>query len=711
MNDFAQWQEANGRFLATAIADLRARLERLAPDAQTDETPAASTAPVEARNPASWWQRIIGSGSDAASSAPLLLADTKTVARDEATVPVPDAPEAEAIPAADDGKPPALSMLQRILGLSDFERDLLLLCASMEFDTRMGALCERAQNDPGKPFPTFALAMAMLDQPAWDALSPERPLRYWRIVEIIQPGAQPLIGSALKADERIVSYLKGANYLDDRLAPFVERIDAGATELPASQRQWAATIVARMQSGGARDFPLVQLFGSDAASKSQVAAHAASALGLTLYRLDADGIPAALADQETFLRLWERETALLRLALYIDADEIDRLSAQGGPVQRLLARVAGVCFVALREPWPGTARPTLSIDVAKPTPDEQKAAWRDALGEEAAASAQRPAMHFSFDVATIREISAEALAAARSGGGKLDELLWQRSVARARPILDQLAQRIDVKARWDDLKLPPAEKSTLRQIIDQVEHRDVVYDDWGFRARMNRGLGVSVLFAGASGTGKTMAAEVIANELGLPLYRVDLSTVVNKYIGETEKNLRRLFDAAEDGGGILCCDECESLFLARGGGSGNEEITRHENRQTDYLLQRLESFRGLAILTTNMKSAIDSAFLRRLRFVVNFPYPSATERAAIWRDVFPAGVSTDALDVDRLARFNLSGGSILNCALAAAFLAASAGTPVTMPLVLEALRGELRKLERPINEADFRWLDSVARAS
>jgi SpoVK/Ycf46/Vps4 family AAA+-type ATPase len=226
---------------------------------------------------------------------------------------------------------------------------------------------------------------------------------------------------------------------------------------------------------------------------------------------------------------------------------------------------------------------------------------------------------------------------------------------------------------------------------------------------MNRGLGVSVLFAGASGTGKTMAAEVIANELHLPLYRVDLSTVVNKYIGETEKNLRRLFDAAEDGGAILHCDEADALFGKRS--EVKDSHDRHANIEIDYLLQRIEAFRGLAILTTNMKNALDSAFLRRLRFVVNFPFPGVAEREAIWRSAFPAALRIDALDFDQLARLNLPGGSIHSIVLNAAFLAARQAGAVTMPLVLEAARTEFRKLDKPINEADFRRLESVAGAA
>jgi SpoVK/Ycf46/Vps4 family AAA+-type ATPase len=228
-----------------------------------------------------------------------------------------------------------------------------------------------------------------------------------------------------------------------------------------------------------------------------------------------------------------------------------------------------------------------------------------------------------------------------------------------------------------------------------------VYDEWGFRQKMNRGLGISALFAGASGTGKTMAAEVIANDLRLNLYRIDLSAVVSKYIGETEKNLRQLFDAAEDGGAILFFDEADALFGKRS--EIKDSHDRYANIEINYLLQRMEAYRGLAVLATNMKSALDQAFLRRLRFIVNFPFPGAEDRKRIWRKVFPAETPIERLDYDRLARLNLTGGSIHNIALNAAFLAAQAGGAVTMPLVLAAARTEFRKLERPINEADLRW--------
>ena len=276
--------------------------------------------------------------------------------------------------------------------------------------------------------------------------------------------------------------------------------------------------------------------------------------------------------------------------------------------------------------------------------------------------------------------------------------LWDACRAWTRTRLDALAQRLDPRATWDDLVLPDVERITLQQVADQVRRRGTVYDAWGFRRRMARGLGISVLFAGESGTGKTMAAEVLAHDLRLDLYRIDLSAVVSKYIGETEKNLRRLFDAAEHGGAILFFDEADALFGKRS--EVKDSHDRYANIEISYLLQRMESYRGLAILATNMKGALDPAFLRRLRFVINFPFPGVAERGAMWQRAFPSETPTAGLDPDRLARLALTGGSIQNIALNASFLAAGAGSPVTMRLVLEAARAEFRKLERP-DEADF----------
>jgi SpoVK/Ycf46/Vps4 family AAA+-type ATPase len=245
----------------------------------------------------------------------------------------------------------------------------------------------------------------------------------------------------------------------------------------------------------------------------------------------------------------------------------------------------------------------------------------------------------------------------------------------------------------------------LRQIVAHVEGRGKVYDEWGFRERMNRGFGISALFAGASGTGKTMAAEVIANELELSLHRIDLSSVVSKWVGETEKNLQQLFNAADDGNGILFFDEADALFGKRTEVQQSQD--RFANIEINFLLQRLESYRGLAILATNMKTALDQGFLRRLAFIVNFAFPGPEERRAIWQRAFPRQTPTEGLDFDRLAKLTLAGGSVHNIALSAAFIAAKRGSPVTMPIVFEAAKTEMRKIEKPVHEADFKWGDKA----
>ncbi|MGB7950896.1 MAG: ATP-binding protein, partial [Candidatus Binatia bacterium] len=292
------------------------------------------------------------------------------------------------------------------------------------------------------------------------------------------------------------------------------------------------------------------------------------------------------------------------------------------------------------------------------------------------------------------------LRAALAASDQANDLLWRtcRDASRAR--LDDLAQRIEPAADWDDLILPEAQKVALRQIAAHAKHRLTVYQHWGFAAKGARGLGISALFAGESGTGKTMAAEVLASQLHLDLYRIDLASVVSKYIGDTEKNLRRVFDAAEDSGAILLFDEADALFGKRS--EVRDSHDRYANIEVSYLLQRMEAYRGLAILTTNMKAALDVAFQRRLSFVVHFPFPDQHQRELIWRGVFPTATPLEQLDCAKLARLSMSGGNIRNIALNAAFLAAEEATPVRMKHLLQAAHSEAAKRDRPLSDAETR---------
>jgi hypothetical protein len=604
--------------------------------------------------------------------------------------------------------PPALRLLSGQLGLSPFEQKTLLLCAAPEFVPEMAGLYAQAQGNPGCAYPTFALALALFDDASWDALSAERPLRYWRLVQVDHAPDRPLVASPLQADERVVNLLKGLNQLDHRLSPFLLPLptDGQAVGLPPSQQGLVDQALAYLERA---DAPLIQLVGPDPLSKELVARQIAARRGLQLYSLPAQLIPAGTRELEDFARLWFRESLLLPLALYLDACELEPDAPTGELAQRIrqfLYRSGGLFMLDTRDVWYNLGQANCALDVRKPAPAEQIAAWDAVLPAGAEHLPPHLAAQFNLNLPTIHDITHDVLNQATTGpDGPLPDRLWQACLAYTRPRLDTLAQRIVPRATWDDIVLPADQLRCLRHIADQVGQRSTVYEDWGFRRRSSRGLGISVLFSGESGTGKTMAAEILANHLKLNLYRIDLSAVVSKYIGETEKNLRKLFDAAEDGGAVLFFDEADALFGKRS--EVRDSHDRYANIEVSYLLQRLEAYQGLAILATNLKSGLDEAFTRRLRFSVMFPRPDQAHRLQIWRKIFPPETPLAELDNDYLAdKFNLSGGSIYNIALNAAFMAAHDGAPVSMPHVLEAIRIELAKEGRLPNEKDFIWKES-----
>jgi len=286
---------------------------------------------------------------------------------------------------------------------------------------------------------------------------------------------------------------------------------------------------------------------------------------------------------------------------------------------------------------------------------------------------------------------------------KIQDHLWNICRIQARLNLDDLAERISSTSDWEDLILPEKEHLVLQEIATHLHYKTQVYENWGFAAKSKRGLGISALFHGQSGTGKTMAAEVLGNNLNLDVYRIDLSSVVSKYIGETEKNLRRIFDAAEGGGTILLFDEADALFGKRS--EVKDSHDRYANMEVSYLLQRMEAYQGLAILTTNLKGSIDQAFLRRLGFVVQFPFPDAAQREEIWKRVFPKNTPTEGLNFKKLSSLNAAGGNIRNIAKNAAFIAAASGENVMMKHILQAAKSEYVKLERPMTDNEIRgWL-------
>ncbi len=680
MSNQTSWLEGNSNYLTAAVAWLRLLLE-------VDITLPRSSARKQAQG-----MREVPGG---------------TITAEQITR---KAVQMAAVEKSMKEEPPALVKLSKRLQLSRFEQDVLFLCTALELDTRIPALCAQAQDAPNQPYPTFALAMALFADPSWDALSPERPLRRLQLIEISQAQERPVLTSGLRADERVAHYIKGLSSFDERLASFMVSVEVAKNQLEVSpsQQRVVQTIRQSWQQAWHRgaSAPVVQLVGPDAPSKQLIASRAASESNHRLYRMSVTMLPAGGAELERLARLWRRESLLLQSGLYLDAQDVDSTTPLEGymlSLNRFLAHSDGIFFLATRENWPRLERAHRTLDVERPTLVEQQSAWANSLGELAGHIPPLLAGQFDLNLATIQQIGQSACDEMAGDAQTLPDRLWDACRVSTRPQLDILAQRLDPKATWDDIVLPVGETRMLQQIVDQVGQRSKVYETWGFAHKMNRGLGISALFAGESGTGKTMAAVMIANALRLNLYRIDLSAVVSKYIGETEKNLRRLFDAAESGGAILFFDEADALFGKRS--EVKESHDRYANIEINYLLQRMEAYRGLAILATNMKSALDVAFMRRLRFIINFPFPGSAERRLMWQKVFPADTPISELDYDHLARLNLTGGSIHNIALNAAFLAAAQEKQpvVTMPLVLAAARAEFRKLERPLREADLQW--------
>jgi ATPase family associated with various cellular activities (AAA) len=616
------------------------------------------------------------------------------VARAEGAPPPPPPEPADSVPT-----PSALDLVCSSFGLSGFERATLVLCAGVELNAEMCGLCAAAQGNSARSYPTFSLAMAALPDPHWSAVTPAAPLRRWRLIEIAQQTGVPFVASPVSIDERLLHFLVGVQYIDDRLAALVAPVQS--EDLVPSHKAISSRIVAqwsrRPSTDSAQPLGIIQLCSPDAAASRPIAAAACREIGLNLYAMGAEALPSAATELDAFVRLWERESALNAAAILLELDGLDRNETVSN-VSSFLERVRGPVLLSARDPWRRRHRPIHMFEVAKPAPHEQREVWNRLLsGTSVAANGcvNRLVSQFNLGLPAIRESFSSAVQSA--GGEDLAVELWQASRLQSRPRLEGLAQRIELQATWNDLVLPETETAIMREIVANVHHRATVYNTWGFGVT-ERGQGITALFSGASGTGKTLAAEVLANALSLDLYRIDLSSVVSKYIGETEKNLRRVFDAAEHGGTILFFDEADALFGKRS--EVKDSHDRYANIEISYLLQRMEAYRGLAILATNMKSALDAAFLRRLRFVVNFPFPDAEQRAQIWQHIFPPNTPVEGLDIGGLARLNLAGGNIRNIALSAAFRAAEAGKPVRMEHIVPAIRSEYAKIHKPLTKAE-----------
>ena len=587
----------------------------------------------------------------------------------------------------------ALERICTAFGLSRFERSVLLLCAGVELDSSIAAACAAAQGDPGRGYATFGLALATLPGAHWSALSPARPLRAWRLLEM--HGADTLATSRLRISERVLHGLVGVESDEQAFDGIIVRMAPEQVALLAEE------IGGIGLDALLRDGLRLRFTGRTARQRRAAACLALLQADLSPWLLRASDIPVQATERAQLRLLWNREIRLAASGLCLEIAVADPPEVHRHAAAFLAGLEGAVVITTTEEVLLDDDRVAARVELPAPDAARRRVAWRDGLGEAASrldGGLDAVIEQFAPDPESLALVNSTLAAMPDAPAPVLCRAAWTICREQARRPMAQLARRIVPRATWDDLVLPAGPSEMLRQIAAHLRHRRTVHETWGFADTSARGLGLTALFSGASGTGKTMAAEVLAGWLDLDLFHIDLSATVSKYIGETEKNLSRLFDAAEAGGAILLFDEADALFGKRT--EVKDSHDRYANLEVSYLLQRMEAYRGLAILTTNVRSALDAAFLRRIRFIIEFPFPDAVQREQIWRHAFPPATPTDGLDFAQLARLGVTGGVIRNIATHAAFHAADAGSPVRMADVMWSARIEYAKLDKPLTPAE-----------
>jgi len=659
---------------------------------------------------------ILAAGADAP---PALAAERAALAAERAVI------EERALAAERAGARLPLRRLAHLFALSPLEADALLVALAPELDLRFERIYAYIQDDVSRRRPSVDLTLRLLCPApagrlaALAAFEHDAPLVRERLLLLFEDGQRrpPLAARFLKLDDRIVAELRGGPAPVD--AVIAEHASATAPDRRLDDLMLPEPLV-RLARRAARDGAIVGLQGGYGSGRRALAEALCAELGLPLVSVDVDGLaraeaagPGGLslaeglerAAREGRLRgaalLWRGAEAVLR-----DEEAPERRAA----LLRALDSAPGPGFLLLDGAWEaaGLLRRAgyLRVELPELSYGEREQLWRRRLGPLAPGEAELQALASTFRLSggQIRDAAAMAHSMARwdegADGGAMPDL-YAACRAQSSGRLDALAHKIRVTYGWGDIVLPADQLAQLREICVQVRHRRTVLERWGFDRRLAMGKGVNVLFAGASGTGKTMAAEIIASDLGLELYKIDLASMVSKYIGETEKNLDRVFTAAREANAILFFDEADAIFGKRS--EVKDAHDRYANIEVGYLLQKMEEYDGVVILATNLRKNLDDAFVRRLHVTVDFPFPEEEDRLKIWRKVFPAEAPlAPEVDLTFLARqFKLAGGTIRNAALLAAYLAADAGAPIGMAQIAHAVRREYQKIGRLATAAEF----------
>lgn len=615
-----------------------------------------------------------------------------------------------------------LADLARANGLSGFDLDVVGLALAPEVDLIYERLYAFLQDDVSRRRPSVDLALNLLCASAEAKVArrahfaSDAPLIRNELIELVaDPGAAspPLLARFLKLDDAVVRHLLGDGGLDARVRFDCALIEPGPIHggvLGVDGLSGLGAIVAAAHVAGE---PLrLYLSGPSDRAKRQTAATLAAQAGARLLTVDLEGALEPADDVARTTKLLFREARLHDAIVYLERLDALGAASDSGRRRRLmdaLAEHAGVAILAGASAHPPRGRGAEGIvHVPLPIPEhaQRSACWQHSLRAAGIhidpEDVEQVAGRFRLTLDQIADAVAAArnLARWRASEPSIADL-FEAARTRSDAELAGIARKIEPIHDWRQIALPEDTLLQLREMCQQIVERHQVLDHWGFARRLSLGKGVNALFAGPSGTGKTMAAEIIARELGLDLYKVDLSGVVSKYIGETEKNLGRIFTAAENANAILFFDEADALFGKRS--EVRDSHDRYANIEIAYLLQQMEQYEGVAILATNLRQNMDEAFVRRLQFVVEFPFPDEEQRARIWQLLFPDEAEREAgIDFDLLARqFRITGGSIKNIVLGAAFLAASDRSPIDTGHLLRATRREYDKLGKVLTEAEL----------
>jgi ATPase family associated with various cellular activities (AAA) len=581
-----------------------------------------------------------------------------------------------------------LRSLARTASLSNNDVELLVICLLPDLDSRFERLYGYLNDDVTRRRATIGLALELADLSPLDAgararLAPGAPLVDNSLV-LIEELDRPFLTRGIRVPDRVTHHLLG----DDHPDPAV----AGVLAEPRGHPSHQSGALANAFRAGQR---LCYVRDSVGCIGVATATHGLATSGFAVLSCEAERL-AACDDTSATIAVLGREALLRGAGLIISP--VEALAARTSDVMLKLTRLPVPVVLTGASAWDPRWSDVvpLVIDASRLSVDERGDLWREELGQLAeGVDVSDIAAQFVFGPNQVVAAINSAKATARLTDGVPGESDLRRGARLQNAAgLERLARRIEPAVRWPDLVLPEKSINQLRELAVRARHRERVLSDWRMRPGGGRGTGVTALFAGDSGTGKTMAAEVIAADLGLDLYAVNLATVVDKYIGETEKNLERIFVEASNVSAVLLFDEADSIFGKRS--EVRDAHDRYANIESAYLLQRMETFDGVAVLATNLRANIDEAFTRRLDMVVDFPMPDEAARIALWQRCFAgAAPARDDLDLEFYARsFPLSGGNIRSAAITAAYLAAGSKSSIEDAHLGAAVQQEYRKLGR-----------------